>query len=135
MTKAVISTSWRSYNLQQPKGALPIGPMVIFIHIASAWVPFTSESKEAVAHYPEILKEIRLALMECGRQVSMHISRTRRFMDQEKKKSYIEKYIPHIGEALREILELNKGEEEKVNITLKETLEKSRTRIILREAD
>ncbi len=135
MTKAIVSTSWRSYNLQQPKGALPIGPMVIFIHIASAWVPFTSESKEAVAHYPEILKEIRLALMECGRQVSMHISRTRRFMDQEKKKSYIEKYIPHIGEALREILDLDKSEEEKVNLTLKETLERSRTKILLKEAD
>lgn len=135
MTKAVISTSWRSYNLQQPKGSLPIGPMVIFIHIASAWVPFTSESKEAVAHYPEILKEIRLALMECGRQVSMHISRTRRYMDQEKKKSYIEKYIPHIGEALKEILELNKGEEERVINTLRETLEKSRTKIVLKEVE
>ncbi len=135
MTKAIISTSWRSYNIQQPKGSLPIGPMVIFIHIASAWVPFTSESKEAVAHYPEILKEIRLALMECGRQVSMHISRTKRYMDQEKKKSYIEKYIPHIGEALREILELNKAEEEKVNLTLRDTLEKSRTKIVLTEVD
>ena len=135
MTKGIISTSWKSYNLQQPKGSLPIGPMVIFLHIASAWVPFTSESKEAVAHYPEILKEIRLALMECGRQVSIHISRTRKYMDQEKKKSYIEKYIPHIGDALREILELNKNEEERVNLTLKDTLEKSRTKIILKEAE
>lgn len=134
MTKGIIATSWRLYNLQQPKGALPIGPMVIFLHIASAWVPFTSESKEAVAHYPEILKEIRLALMECGRQVSMHISRTRRYMDQEKKKSYIEKYIPHIGEALREILELHENEEEKVKNILRETLEKSRTKIVLKEA-
>ncbi len=135
MTKGIISTSWRSYNLQQPKGSLPIGPMVIFLHIASAWVPFTSESKEAVAHYPEILKEIRLALMECGRQVSMHISKTRRYMDQEKKKSYIEKYIPHIGEALREILELNNKEEERVETTLRDTLNKSRTKIILKEAE
>jgi len=135
MTRAVISTSWKSYNLQQPKGSLPLGPMVIFIHIASVWVPFTSESKEAVAHYPEILKEIRLALMDCGRQVAMHISRTRRYMDQEKKKSYIEKYIPHIGESLKEILDLNKTEEERINTILKETLEKSRTKIILKEAE
>ena len=40
----------------------------MMVHIASVWVPFTSESKEAIAHYPEILKEIRLALQECGRQ-------------------------------------------------------------------
>ncbi len=30
------------------------------VHIASVWVPFTSESKEAVAAYPEIQKELRL---------------------------------------------------------------------------
>ena len=35
--------------------------MVILVHLASVWVPFTSESKEAVARYPEILREIKLA--------------------------------------------------------------------------
>ncbi len=34
---------------QQARGALPAGPLVVFVHIASVWVPFTSESKEAVA--------------------------------------------------------------------------------------
>ena len=43
--------------------------MVLMVHIASVWVPFTSESKEAIAHYPEIVKEMRLALQECGRRV------------------------------------------------------------------
>ena len=38
------------------------GPMVIFVHMASVWVPFTSESKEAIAEYDEIQKEITLAL-------------------------------------------------------------------------
>ena len=32
------------------------------MHMASVWVPFTSESKEAVAHYPEIIKEMKLAI-------------------------------------------------------------------------
>ncbi|MDM7916930.1 MAG: DNA topoisomerase VI subunit B, partial [Candidatus Eisenbacteria bacterium] len=68
MTKATIAVDWRKYQIQQPKGALPVGPAILLVHIASAWVPFTSESKEAIAHYPEILKEIRLALQECGRQ-------------------------------------------------------------------
>ncbi len=52
ITKAVIGTDWKAYELQQPKGALPIGPMLLMVHIASVWVPFTSESKEAIAHYP-----------------------------------------------------------------------------------
>ena len=68
ITKAVIQTNWKAYGLQQPKGALPIGPMAVMVHIASVWVPFTSESKEAIAAYAEILKELRLGLQECGRQ-------------------------------------------------------------------
>src|SRR3989344_1372100 len=59
ITKSVISTAWRNYGLSQSKGALPIGPVVLLVHIASVWVPFTSESKEAIAHYPEIVKEIK----------------------------------------------------------------------------
>ena len=47
--------------------------MVIMVHMASVWVPFTSESKEAVAHYPEITKEIQLAAQECGRKLAAHI--------------------------------------------------------------
>ncbi len=49
ITKAVMGTDWKAYHLQQPKGALPIGPMLLMVHIASVWVPFTSESKEAIA--------------------------------------------------------------------------------------
>ncbi|MBI5529046.1 MAG: DNA topoisomerase VI subunit B [Deltaproteobacteria bacterium] len=126
ITKSVTQTSWKSYNLQQPRGALPTGPLVLMIHIASVWVPFTSESKEAIASYPEIVREIRLALMECGRQVSAHIRRHRREADAMKKISYIEKYIPHVGIALREILKLSEKQESKVVETLKDTLQRSR---------
>jgi DNA topoisomerase VI B subunit len=58
ISKAVLSVDWRSYGLQQSRGALPTGPLVVSVHVASVWVPFTSESKEAVASYPEILKEL-----------------------------------------------------------------------------
>ena len=44
-----------------------MGPMVVLVHIASVWVPFTSESKEAIAHYPEIIREVKFALQKCGR--------------------------------------------------------------------
>jgi DNA topoisomerase-6 subunit B len=126
ITKSVVQTAWKSYGLAQSKGALPTGPAVVMVHIASAWVPFTSESKEAIAHYPEIVKEIKLALQECGRKLSAHIRRRVREADAEKKKSYIEKYIPHIGVALRDILGLSGTQERKVVTTLRGTLERSR---------
>ncbi|MEL7474578.1 MAG: DNA topoisomerase VI subunit B, partial [Planctomycetota bacterium] len=62
--KSVTETAWRNYGLSQPRGSLPVGPMVIMIHMASVWVPFTSESKEAIADYDDIRKEMRLALQE-----------------------------------------------------------------------
>jgi DNA topoisomerase-6 subunit B len=128
ITKAALGIDWRSYGLSQSKGALPMGPMALFVHIASAWVPFTSESKEAVAAYPEIMRELRLALQECGRKLATHIRAHRREVDEEKKKSYIEKYIPHIGIALREILGLSAKAEKDVVTTLKDVLERSRSR-------
>ncbi len=128
ITKAVLGIDWRSYGLSQSKGALPLGPVVLFVHIASVWVPFTSESKEAVAGYPEIMRELRLALQECGRKLATHIRAHRRAVDEEKKKSYIEKYIPHIGIALREILGLSEKAEKDLVITLKDVLERSRSK-------
>jgi DNA topoisomerase-6 subunit B len=90
------------------------------------WVPFTSESKEAVAHYDDIIKEMKLALQECGRRLGAFIRRGARLRDEEKKRSYIEKYIPHIGIALQEILGISESEEKKVVDTLVDTLERSR---------
>lgn len=126
ISKAVIQTSWKAYGLQHPKGALPIGPMVLFVHIASVWVPFTSESKEAVAGYPEILRELRLGLQECGRKLGTHIRRGRRIAEEFKKRSFIEKYLPHIGFALQEILGLKDARRDAVVGQLQVILERSR---------
>lgn len=126
ITHSVIGTAWKSYGVQQARGALPTGPLLIIVHIASAWVPFTSESKEAIAHYPEIIKEIKLALQECGRRLARFIRRGIRAKEEAKKRSYIEQYIPHIGIALQDILKFSEREETKVVNQLKVTLEKSR---------
>jgi DNA topoisomerase-6 subunit B len=124
--KAVVETNWRNYNLSQSKGSLPMGPIVLMIHIASVWVPFTSESKEAIAHYPEIIKEIKLAIQECGRKLGMYLRRQRRIKQELVKRGYIETYLPFIGEALQEILSLKDEQVKTVVSRLKEVLEKTR---------
>ena len=96
------------------------------VHIASVWVPFTSESKEAVANYPEIIKELRLALQECGRKVGIFVRRRRREADEAKKRSYIEKYIPHVAIALQEILGFDDREKQRTIDTLTKVLERTR---------
>jgi DNA topoisomerase-6 subunit B len=126
ITKSALSVDWKSYGLTQSKGALPTAPLVVSVHVASVWVPFTSESKESIASYPEILKELRLALMEAGRRLGAFVRHRRRVADEEKKRSYIEKYIPHIGDALQQILGLTDAKRNRTVEDLKSILEHSR---------
>ena len=126
ISKAVVQTNWRSYGLQQPRGALPIGPMAVLVHIASVWVPFTSESKEAIAGYDEIMKELRLGLQECGRKLGAYIRKGKRLKAEYDKRSHIEKYIPHIGIALQEILDLTDQQRDGTVETLEDVLHRSR---------
>ncbi|MBV8882177.1 MAG: DNA topoisomerase VI subunit B [Planctomycetaceae bacterium] len=103
ITKSVIETSWRNYGLSQSRGALPTGPLVIFVHMASVWVPFTSESKEAVADYDEIRKEIRLAMNEAGRRLSSFIRKRERAALELKRRDVFEAYIEEVAEACKRL--------------------------------
>lgn len=129
ITKSIIGTNWRGYGLSQSKGTLPSGPVVIVVHMASVWVPFTSESKEALAHYPEIIKQIKLALQEIGRKLWQYVNKKRKINFESKKRSYIETYIPYVGEALKEILDLSEADEKRTEKFLKEALEKKRGKL------
>jgi len=126
ITKSVTQTNWRGYGLSQPGGGMPVAPMAIMVHIASVWVPFTSESKEALASYPEIIKEIKLGLQECGRKLGTYIRKGKRLKREFDKREYIEKYIPHIGLALQEILDLTAKQRDDTVETLEDVLHRSR---------
>jgi DNA topoisomerase-6 subunit B len=97
--KSVLDTSWRNYGVAQSRGALPAGPMVIFVHMASVWVPFTSESKEAIADYDEIRKEIKLALQECGRRLGVFLRRRERAKSEFRRRNIFELYIEEVVDA------------------------------------
>lgn len=127
--KGITGTNWRSYGLSQPGGSMPVAPITILIHIASVWVPFTSESKEAIAHYPEIITEIKKALQVCGRELNSYVSKKKRVGDELKKRSYIEKYIPHVAIGLKEILKLTDSEESNIVHMLEEVLEQKRGKL------
>jgi DNA topoisomerase-6 subunit B len=97
--KAVLETAWRNYGVAQSRGALPAGPMVVFVHMASVWVPFTSESKEAIADYDEIRKEIKLALQECGRRLGVFLRRRERAKSEFRRRNIFDLYIEEVVEA------------------------------------
>ena len=124
--KSVLDINWRNYALSQSRGAFPTGPVILMVHIASVWVPFTSESKEAIAHYPEIIKEIQLAVQDCGRKLGIYLRKKKRSQQELDKRRYIETYLPYIGEALQDILALRARQVDTVVNKLKRVLEKSR---------
>ena len=97
--KAVTETNWRNYDLQQPRGSVPVGPIVVMIHMASVWVPFTSESKEAIADYDEIRKEMKLALMECGRKLGTYLRKRLKMRREAERRDVFERYIGEIAQG------------------------------------
>ncbi len=124
-TNAIQNTAWRNYGLQQSKNSIPTGPCTVVVHMTSVWVPFTSEAKEALAHYNEIIREIKFALQECGRKLASYVNKKKRIGMEAKKRSYIEKFIPHVAEALKEILGKD-VDAKKVEDDLAEILEHTR---------
>jgi DNA topoisomerase VI subunit B len=127
ITRSLLDVDWRSYRISQSAGSMPTGPLVAIVHLASVWVPFTSESKEAIAHYPEIMREIRLALQECGRRVGEHLSRRQRQTEADRKRSYIEQYVGHIAQALQELTGDSDSRRRQVEDNLRTLLERSRS--------
>jgi DNA topoisomerase VI subunit B len=109
ITEGIVRTDWRNYLLSQPKGSLPVGPMALLVHIASVWVPFTSESKEAVAHYPDIMKEIQLAAQECGRKLAAFIRKRKALDYQAQRRSIFELYIEEVAAAIGKITDRKPG--------------------------
>jgi DNA topoisomerase-6 subunit B len=127
ITKAVLQTPWHAYGLAHAQGALPHAPLVILVHMASVWVPYTSEAKEAIAPYPEIVKEIRLGLQVGGRRLAAHLHQETRVRDEFEKRTRLEQYLPHVGLALQQILALNDEERARLIDRLDDILQEKRS--------
>jgi DNA topoisomerase-6 subunit B len=108
ITQTVMSTNWRSYGLSQSRGGLPSGPVTLMIHMASVWVPFTSESKEAVASYPEIQKEMRLALQAVGRKLAMFLRRRDKVKHEGQRRLIFLRYLGEVADAVSGINKTNR---------------------------
>jgi DNA topoisomerase-6 subunit B len=119
---SIINTMWRNYGLSQSRGALPAGPALVLVHMSSVWVPFTSEAKEAVAAYPEIIHEMKLGLQEVGRQLGIYIRKNIRAREQRDKANLFENYIPELADSLAR---LTGGKKTEIADSLKKMLKKS----------
>ena len=119
--KSVVETKWNNYGLSQSSSALPRAPMVILIHMASVWVPFISEGKEAIADYDEIRKEVKLAVAECGRRLATLLKRKRTRADFSKRRDVFTRYIDEVVASVRALTTVNKEEFRKALVDLSKT--------------
>jgi DNA topoisomerase-6 subunit B len=100
-TDVVKSIGWRNYNLDQPGGrGVPKGPVVIMVHVASTNVPFTSESKDAIANVPAIEDEIELAIREAARELKSYLNKRQSLKKRQKKQNVIATILPEMAEKL-----------------------------------
>jgi DNA topoisomerase VI subunit B len=105
ITQAISSIDWRRYGLDQKSGkGIPSGPAIIMVHLASTQIPFTSESKEAVAEIDEIENEIKLALRSCARNVQRHIRKKVRRKKTKDKFVLITKILPEISKKSSDMI-------------------------------
>ncbi|MDR0869265.1 MAG: DNA topoisomerase VI subunit B, partial [Planctomycetaceae bacterium] len=100
ITQTVQGMNWRSYGLNQVRGQLPKGPITLIVHLASVWVPFTSESKEAIASYPDIQKELRLGLQAVGRKLGMYLNKREKVKQQGERRSIFLRYLGEVATAV-----------------------------------
>ncbi|MCX6685486.1 MAG: DNA topoisomerase VI subunit B [Methanoregula sp.] len=103
ITQCVANVNWKIYNLSQQ--GLPMGPVLILVHVASTNVPFTSESKDAIASIPEIEKEIVLALQDLGRDLKLFVSRRDKNKVAEDRARAVCAIIPELAQKVSEIVE------------------------------
>ncbi len=107
ITKSVQKIEWRHYGLDQA-GSMPTGPFIIAIHMASVWIPYVSEAKEAIDPYPDVVKEIRLAIQDCMRKMQRYLSGKRQREAAAQRVNLFERYIPEVAEAISKISDVPK---------------------------
>ena len=103
-TDVIKRIGWRNYGLDQPGGSgMPNGPAVILVHVASTNVPFTSESKDALANIPAIEDEIELAIREAARELKSYLNKRRSMQKRRQKQDVLGRILPQMAEKVADV--------------------------------
>ncbi|MFB6282486.1 MAG: DNA topoisomerase VI subunit B [Halobacteria archaeon] len=103
ITEAIQDIGWKNYQLDGARGSVPKGPAVLMVHIASTNVPFTSESKDAVASVPEMRDEIERAVRIVARDLKDHINKQSRRKKKREKERVVKKLLPQMADKIAEV--------------------------------
>ncbi|MCL5730728.1 MAG: DNA topoisomerase VI subunit B [Candidatus Thermoplasmatota archaeon] len=131
ITKAVSEFDWRQFGLEQRSGAgIPFGPMILLVHVCGTKIPYSSESKEAIAQVPEIVDEIKQALRISARSLRTFMRKRERRGKANEKYRLVAQILPEISAKSAKVLGLEPVDTSKTisrvaNVVLvRETVEK-----------
>jgi DNA topoisomerase VI subunit B len=117
-TESVMETDWKRYGFNQTGANIPTGPVVFLVHLASVWVPYTSEGKQSIADYPEIVKELKLGLQEAGRRISVYVKKKGMVREHQKTSLLYQRYLEEIIDAIHDLSPMDKEDEKSVKRNL-----------------
>lgn len=127
ITEAVKTIDWNRYDLKD----LDHQPVSIFVNFVSVYVPYTGAGKLAISAEDEIVAEIRMALMECARQISVYLHGLQKAEDAEKRRQIFFKYITEVAAALHDVT----GRDKKVLEAQMRKIAEERTSLLEAEED
>lgn len=94
--QAANSVDWKRYGIRD----FDHSPFTVFVNLVSTHIPYTSAGKQSVATDDEIIKEIRMALMDVGRKFKRYHSKKRRELEKEVRYNTLMKYSTELASAI-----------------------------------
>jgi DNA topoisomerase-6 subunit B len=103
--KAATSVNWKNYKVPTFDNGIPRGPLMVFIHVAGAYVHvmFKGQSKQALAEDEVLLREIKLALEDAGRRFRRFITRRETARRKAKRAGILAMYADQFAQSLTTI--------------------------------
>ncbi|MEM3364153.1 MAG: DNA topoisomerase VI subunit B [Candidatus Micrarchaeia archaeon] len=140
ITKAVKSVDWKRYELQD----FDSSPVTIFVNIVSAFVPYTGAGKQSISSEPEVLDEIKFAVMDVARDLQRYLAGKVREETKATKRKAIMRYIQLLAENLPQLANTGQKEEIEKKLTFlvfekfkadeaEEEKKEKKTRVIMEE--
>ncbi|MCL5009637.1 MAG: DNA topoisomerase VI subunit B [Candidatus Parvarchaeota archaeon] len=122
ITQSFLGVDYSRYGIKTDN-RVPVGPFVFIVHIASVWVPYTNEGKTAVASYPVITKEIKLALQELVRNISQFLNKKHRSSLFQERINLFDKYGVELAFSLSKLTGID---EKNIKARIENMLEKKK---------
>ena len=121
ITQTVMATNWRAYGLSQSRGSLPSGPVTRHGPHGQRLGAVHQRIEGGRRLYPEIQKELRLALQAVGRKLGMYLRRRHTVKHEGERRNI---FLRYLGEVATAVSRINEADREKLYEQLLEVAKK-----------